>query len=272
MKNYTVLSIRQPVENVAELVISSGKGNPMTAAFWQELPQAISQLAADASVRAVLLTAEGPHFSYGLDLMGMGQVFMGAALGGKLAGRQQIVEKGALLQDAFNAVARCPKPVIAAVQGWCIGGGVELLAACDLRVCSAEAKFSLREVKLGMVCDLGGIQRLPYVIGEGALREMALTGCDVLADRALSLGLVNSVHATPAAAREAGLALASQIAANPPSVVAGVKQVMNARTEAAIAASLKEALALNSSLMQSDDFKEGMMAFGQKRLAKFTGN
>lgn len=272
MSTYTALRISRPAEHVAELCIATGKGNPMTAAFWQELPLAMLELAADKAVRAVLLTAEGPHFSYGLDLMGMGQAFMGAALGGKLAGRQTIVEKGALLQEAFNAVARCPKPVVASVQGWCIGGGVELLAACDMRVCSQEAKFSLREVKLGMVCDLGGIQRLPYIIGEGALREMALTGCDVLAERALALGLVNSVHPTPEAAREAALALTTQIAANPPSVVAGVKQVMNARTEAAIAASLKEALSLNSSLMQSDDFKEGMMAFGQKRPAKFTGN
>ena len=265
------LRVSSPAEGVTEVQIASGKGNTMTASFWQEMAEVFNALAADKSVRGIVLTAAGPHFSYGLDLMGMGAGFM-TALNGRLSGREQIVEKGRELQEVFNIVARCPKTVIAAVQGYCIGGGVELIAACDMRVASADARFSLREVRMGMVCDLGGIQRLPYVIGEGNLRELALLGEDFDAQRALAIGLVNSVQADAAAAREAALAMAVRAAANPPRVIAGIKQTLNARTEAAVAVSLNQALQLNSSLMQSDDFKEAMMAFVEKRAARFTGN
>ncbi len=271
LENLGSLRLGSPAEYVREVTIASGKGNTMTAVFWQEFAEVFAALGADKSVRAIVVTADGPHFSYGLDLMGLGATFM-SALNGKLSGRELIREKGVELQAVFDAITRCPKAVIAAVQGYCIGGGVELIAACDMRVCAADSKFSLREVRMGMVPDLGGIQRLPYVIGEGNLREMAMLGGDFDAHRALAVGLVNSVHANPVEARAAAIELAIRAAANPPLVVAAIKQTMNARIDAAIAASLNQALQLNSSLMQSDDFKEAMMAFAGKRAAKFTGN
>src|SRR5206468_1195881 len=116
------------------------------------------------------------------------------------------------LQHAFDAVADCKKPVIAAITGWCIGGGVDLIAACDIRVCSADAKFSVREVKVAMVADLGSLQRLPHVIGEGHARELALTGKNIDAARALRIGLVNDVYENEAALLDAARATAREIA------------------------------------------------------------
>lgn len=175
------------------------------------------------------------------------------------------------MQLGFDLVANCPKPVIAAVNGWCIGAGVELIAACDIRVCSQDAKFSLREVKVGMVPDLGGIQRVPLLIGEGHMRQMALTGEDISADRAATIGLVNAVYTSAAEARAAARTIAAKIASNPPRVVAGVKEVLNARIAGVVADSLRHALALNTSLMQSDDFTEAVSAFMERREPAFKG-
>ena len=252
------------------LLKSERKGNPFGQAFWEEMPVLFEAITADESVRAVILATDGPHFSYGLDLIGLSSQLMPAVSGG-FAGRRAIQELGKRMQLGFDLVANCPKPVIAAVNGWCIGAGVELIAACDIRVCSQDAKFSLREVKLGMVPDLGGIQRVPLLIGEGHMRQMALTGEDVSADRAAAMGLVNSVHGTAQEAREAARSIAAKIASNPPRVVAGVKEVLNARSSALVADSLRHALMLNTSLMQSDDFKEAVTAFMERREPVFKG-
>jgi enoyl-CoA hydratase len=178
MLDTTVLKVTKHDDYTASVVLCDPrKGNPMGVAFWDELPKVFDGLDTDNSVRAITLSTEQAHFSFGLDLMGMGEQLMPAVHGG-MAGRTEIERLGKLLQNAFGAVARCSKPTVAAVSGWCIGAGLELLAACDIRVCAADAKFSLREVRMGMVCDLGGIQRLPHVIGEGNARLLALTGAN----------------------------------------------------------------------------------------------
>ena len=125
------------------------------------------------TVRAVVVAAQGPHFSVGLDLKAMGGLLTGgawrpAASAPSMAARARSGRSEVLrLQDAITAVARCPKPVIAAVHGYCIGGGVDLIAACDIRLASADAVFSVREAKMAIVADLGSLQRLPAIIGAG---------------------------------------------------------------------------------------------------------
>jgi enoyl-CoA hydratase len=255
---------------VEVLLLGPAKGNAMGPDFWRELPLLFAELSADATVRAIVLRTDGPHFSYGLDLVGMAPTIMPAMKPG-LAGQHAIRDMGREMQAAFAAIANSPKPVVAAINGWCIGGGLEMIAACDIRLCSADAKFALREVKVGMVADLGGLQRLPYLIGEGHLRELALTGEEVSAERARAIGLVNEVLADHAALTDAARGLAHKIAANPPQVVAGIKQVLNTRTESVVNSSLKEALALNTALMQSEDFREAIAAFMEKRAPKFVG-
>ena len=271
MTEYRSLRIERPQEHVAELVlIGPGHGNAMGPDFWREFPGVVTKLQAEEHLRCLVLRGEGEHFCYGLDLQGMvGEV--GAMLEDGAAGRARIIAQAARMVAGFDALAAGRLPVIAAVDGWCIGGGIELIAACDLRLASRAAQFALREIKVGMLPDLGGIARLPHLIGEGWARELALTGDPIDAATARDIGLVNHVlddgEGLLAKARE----LAGRIAANPPLVVAGIRQVMNARTHGAVRDGNREAATLNGMLMQSEDFAEAMRAFMEKRAPKFKG-
>ncbi len=160
-------------DHVAEVtLLGPGKGNAMGPDFWHELPVVFDELSEDSEVRAIVLTGSGQHFSYGLDLPAMLPTW-GEALGaGALAGpRTDFLREIRRLQGAITSVAACRKPVIAAVSGWCIGGGVDLISAADIRLASADAKFSVREVKVAIVADIGSLQRLAGIIGEGHLRD-----------------------------------------------------------------------------------------------------
>jgi enoyl-CoA hydratase len=256
---------------VTEVILADPRpGNPLGADFWRELPAVFEALGGDDATRAIVLRAEGPHFTFGLDLVGLAPE-LNRVLDGTINGRESIGSFGQRLQRAIAVVADCPKAVVAAVQGWCIGGGIELLSGCDLRLCATSTRFSLREVRMGMVPDLGGIQRLPFIIGEGALRELALEGADMTAEWALRVGLVNEIHSDAAAVSAAAHQHARRIAANPPRVIAGIKQVLNQRIEYSVMTTLRHALNLNSSLMQTEDFREALSAFAERRPAKFSG-
>ena len=206
-------------EHVAQVLLRTpAKGNPLGPDFWRELPETFDALSHDATVRAIVLVADGPHFTYGLDLP---QMF--AALGPLLQGgladtRARLHETILRLQDAVTAIATCKKPVIAAVQGLCLGGGIDVVTACDVRLASRDAKFGVREVKVAMVADLGTLQRLSRIVGEGHARELALTGRDIDAARALRIGLVNDVYETKEETWAAARAMAREIAQNPPLV------------------------------------------------------
>ena len=271
MSAHQSLRIESGGEGIAELILlGPGRGNAMGPDFWRELPLAVAQLDADPAMRAVIVRGSGAHFSYGLDLPAMAAE-LGPVLSEGAAGRPKIVTIAQRMHAGFEALASSRLPVVAAVDGWCIGGGIEMIAACDVRLASANAMFALREVKVGMVPDLGGIQRLPHLIGEGWARQLALTGADIDAATALRIGLVTAIHPDGESLLLAARAVAAQIAANPPLVVAAIKQVMNARWSAAVAHGNREAATLNGMLMQSEDFAEAMQAFMQKRAPKFHG-
>ena len=238
--------------------------------FWREAPGAFEGLGLDTTVRAIIVRGAGRTFSTGLDIVGMGPTLMSLVSGGS-DGQAAIVALGEQMQQAFHAVAACNQPVIAAIDGWCIGAGLELACACDLRLASTKAKFSLREVKLSMVADLGGIQRLPFIVGEGRAREMALTGVDYSADDAYRMGLVGPLAEDAEALLAAARGLARKVADNPPLAVAAVKRTMNARLADSIAASLKDALAHNSKLLQTGDFGESVSALAEGRTPRFAG-
>jgi enoyl-CoA hydratase len=258
---------------VAEVVlIGPGKGNAMGPDFWREVPEVFERIDRDPSIRAVIVRGNGGNFSYGLDLMAM----MGS-LGPLFSGMQMAPERTKLLeliddmQRSFNRVVSCRKPVICAVSGWCIGGGLDFAAACDVRLCSADAKFSLREVKVAMVADLGSLQRLPPIIGEGNTRELAFTGKNIDAARALRIGLVNEVLESEAALLDAARAMAAEIADNPPFVVQGIKQVMNMTSAPRAAEGLRNVALWNSAFLQSGDLAEAVGAFAERRPPKFEG-
>jgi len=262
---------RGGLPHVVEVVlIGPGKGNAFGPEFWAEAPGVFAQLGADPEVRALVVRGEGSHFTYGLDLMAMGPVVLPLVTGGA-AERARLVEAGEGLQRAFRAVAACSKPVIAAIDGWCIGAGVELACACDVRLCTTSARFSLREVKVSMVSDLGGLQRLPFIVGEGHAREMALTGDDYDAAAAERMGLVNAVLEDSVELLARARALAARIAANPPLAVAATKRVMNARIDDSVNRGLREALMQNTSVMPSADFQEAIAAFIERRPPVFEG-
>ncbi len=167
-------------DHVAQVtLIGPGKGNAMGPDFWDELPGIFAELDADPEVRAVVLAGSGKHFSFGLDLPamsgGFGAVLADKAQAGPRTDFHNLIKR---MQSGINAVADCRKPVVAAIQGWCIGGGVDLISAADIRYASADAKFSIREVKVAIVADMGSFARLPAIIGDGHLRELALTGKD----------------------------------------------------------------------------------------------
>ncbi|GLY67653.1 enoyl-CoA hydratase [Amycolatopsis taiwanensis] len=263
----------EQTEQVAEVtLLGPGKGNAMGPDFWRELPVVFGALDADPEVRAIVLTGGGQHFSYGLDLPAMMPAWAPLLGGDALAApRTAFLQELRKLQDGVNAVAATRKPVIAAVSGWCIGGGVDLISAADVRLASADARFSVRETRVAIVADLGSLQRLAGIIGDGHLRELALTGKDIDAARAEKIGLVNDVLPDQESVLAAARAMAAEIAANPPLTVQGVKEVLAVATEQRIAEGLRYVAAWNAAFLPSKDLAEAMQAFVERRKPEFRG-
>ncbi len=260
-------------DHVAQVtLLGPGKGNAMGPAFWNELPVVFRALDADPQVRAIVLTGSGRNFSYGLDLAAMGDTLGPMMADGALARpRADFHARLKTMQDSITAVADCRTPTIASVHGWCIGGGVDLISAVDIRYASADATFSVREVKLAIVADVGSLARLPRILSDGHLRELALTGKDITAARAEKIGLVNDVYDDADAALAAARATAAEIAGNPPLVVQGIKDVLDEQRTADVAASLRYVAAWNSAFLPSKDLTEGISAMFAKRPPEFTG-
>jgi len=244
----------------------------MPPALFTELGEVFVGFARDPALRAVILRGDTKVFSYGLDLpaafAAWGPMFSGQGLA---AARTELWKMVREIQAQVTAVASCPAPVIAAIHGWCIGGGLDLVTACDLRICTADARFSVRETKVAMVADLGSLQRLPLVIGDAATRELALTGKDIDASRALALGLVSQVVADRGAVDAASRTLASEIAANPPLVVRGVKEILDQATRREVAEGLERVAMWNAAFLPSEDLGEAASAFAAKRVPAWKG-
>ncbi len=228
-------------DQVAQVtLIGPGKGNAMGPAFWSEMPEVFHALDADREVRAIVITGSGKNFSYGLDVPAMGGMFAPLIADGALARPRTDFHTEILrMQKAINAVADCRTPTIAAVQGWCIGGAVDLISAVDIRYASADAKFSVREVKLAIVADMGSLARLPLILSDGHLRELALTGKNIDAARAEKIGLVNDVYDDADQTLAAAHATAAEIAANPPLAVYGIKDVLDQQRTSAVSENLR---------------------------------
>lgn len=254
--------------------------NALGPDFWADLPLAMDALGSATDIRVVVIAARGPHFSVGLDLKAIaepGGLFDSS--GGVTAKRSPSIAtrgkrtRGEILrlQASITAVAACPKPVIAAIHGYCIGGGVDLAAACDIRLASADATFSVRETRMAMVADLGSLHRLPQIIGKGHVAELAYTGKDISAARAIQIGLVNNVASDVESVWAMADELAGSIAANSPLAVQGTKAVLDAGENMTVAEGLDYVATWNAAALASDDLTEAMTAFMEKRPARFTG-
>lgn len=272
-RNWNAFSLEISDHIATVTLLGPGKGNAMGPDFWTECPQLFTQLDADPEVRAILLLGSGKNFTYGLDLAAMGGEFAPLMADKALAGPRTVFHDTIKrMQLAANAVADCRKPVVAAVHGWCIGGGLDLISAADIRYASADAKFSVREVKVAIVADMGSLARLPAIIGDGHLRELALTGKDIDAARAEKIGLVNDVFESYDALLAGARATAADIAANPPLVVHGVKAVLDHTRSAAVNDSLRFVAAWNAAFLASNDLTEAITSVFEKRPADFSGS
>jgi enoyl-CoA hydratase/carnithine racemase len=253
---------------VARLILNRPeKRNSMTWDFFTELAERFQAFDADPEVRAVIVRAEGKMFTAGLDL-----VAAGSLLGdGSAAYRESLRIKIFTLQEGMNAIERCRKPVIAAVHGPCIGGGVDLLAACDIRLAARDAIFSIRETRLGIIADLGTLQRLPHLIGHGWTRELALTGRDFTAEEALKMGFITRLCEDREALLKEAAVLADQIANLPPLTVQGTKDVLIQGRDNGVYPGLAYAAQKNAALIPNDDMLEAIAAFLEKRKPTFKG-
>ena len=247
--------------------------NAMGSALWRDLPLAAAAVSSVKDIRVLIIAAKGPHFSVGLDLKEFGGGFTSPATSkSRAASNAQSYAGVRAMQASVTSIADLAVPVIAAIHGYCIGGGVDLVSACDLRLCASDAKFSVRETKVAIVADLGSLQRLPKIIGAGHVAELAYTGKDIDAARALAIGLVNAVFDTRddllAGARE----LASEIARNSPLAVQGTKAVLAANDGRSVDEGLEFVARWNTMYLQSNDLREAMTAFVEKRPPVFHGD
>lgn len=252
------------------------KLNALHRPLWDAIPAAVAELDADPDVRVIVLAGRGRAFCAGIDLLDHAAALAGGgAISGK--GESPVGRRRALYDDVrryqgtCSSFAKTNKPVIAAVHGACIGAGMDLITACDIRLCSADAVFSVRETKIAMVADVGSLQRLPRVIGDGPARELIFTGRDIDAARARDIGLVNDVLPDHESLFARARQLAQEVAANSPLAVQGSKQVLGFAVRREVDASLDYVALWNSAFLHSDDLTESMRAFMERRPPQFRG-
>lgn len=249
------------------------KYNALNEAFWLAIPMALSALEADEDIRVVLVAGRGKHFCVGIDLVqsGMGSHQRPAGESEAIANLRQL-EGTTRFQDAMSSLAKCPLPVIAVTHGHCLGAGIDMITACDIRIASADSNFSVRETRIGLVADVGTLQRLPKILNAGHVAELAYSAKDIDAARAEKIGLVNDVYDTAEAAYDAGMALANQIAANPPMAVRGTKfMLQQSETLTTEQSLLVNGMFTMMTSLRSNDLQESMLAFAEKRAPKYTG-
>ncbi len=257
-------------EHVAHVTLNRPeKRNTMTVSFFYEMADLFKQLDKDDSVRAVIIKGAGKCFTGGLDLADAASMFTGEP---GAARREEVRCSIKELQEGMNWVEKCRKPVIAAVHGFCIGGGIDLLAAADIRIASKDAIFSIRETRVAIIADVGTLQRLPHIIGHGWTRELALTGRDFTADEALNMGLITRVCEDKEALFAEADKLAEQIAGLSPLAVQGTKDVMNYSRDNGVYPGLEYVAQKNASALFSEDVVEAAAAFMEKRQPVFKGN
>ncbi len=242
------------------------KANAFDLALWEELPQALAWLSRQEELRVVILGGEGRHFCAGIDLSvieHLGRLASDSACAAR--GRESLLAFIERVQAAFNAVENLRVPVIAEIQGACIGAGLDLVAACDLRLCTREAKFCIKEVDLGVVPDVGTLQRLRQVIGYSKLAELSYTGETFAGPQALALGLVSQVHESAPLLREAVERLAADLAAKSPVALRGIKRNLLWSRDRSVHDGLAYVAAWNAAMMPGEDLRESLAAALQKR-------
>ena len=255
-------------ERVARLTLNRPEQmNTMNPEFWRELEGVLDKLQRDAPARVLLIDATGKHFTAGMALDSFGTSI--SLDDSSAQSRANIAPMLADMQRAFDRLAQLRMPVIAAIQGGCVGGGVDMATACDIRYCTADAFFCIQEINVGMAADLGTLQRLPKLIPEGIVRELAYTGRRLPAYRALSVGLVNEGFDTQEAMLEAAMQTAMEIAARPPVAVWASKQAIDYARDHPVADGLRQMGWLQAGMWDTAAVAEAIEARSERRAAEF---
>jgi enoyl-CoA hydratase len=244
--------------------------NTMNAAFWAELPQIVDEISSQGRARVIVLSSTGKHFCAGMDL----SIFTAEnALTGpdvEVGRRRALLRDNVVhLQRSFTALESARMPVLAAIQGGCVGGGVDMVTAADCRYATADAWFSIHEINIGMTADVGTLQRLPKLIPEGVAREYAYTGRRLPAERARELGLVNAVYPDHASMLSAVLEIAGEIAGKSPLAVHGTKQILNFSRDHSVADGLEYVAAWQAGMFQPTDLTESFAAQAEDRVPTY---
>ena len=255
-------------DHVAHLILSRPDAlNTMSPTFWRELDEVLSELQRGSDARALVISSTGKHFCAGMAL---------DTFDGNLAmddqtpeGRAAVFETLADMQTTFNKIEALRLPVIAAIQGGCIGGAVDLVTTCCIRYASSDAFFCIQEINIGMVADLGTLQRLPKLIPLGVVKELAYTGRRLSAQKAFGYGLVNDVFDTPQACIDAALHCAAEIAAKPPVAIWGSKQAINYARDHAVHDSLQQMGWMQGAIWSNRHLQEAVRARSEKRAPEF---
>jgi len=248
------------------------KFNAMNEPAWTESPSIFADLDKDEDVKVVIISGRGKHFSAGIDLMGMAGVIPEVASKDQMgAVKWKFLPKIYMLQDTMTCIEKCRKPVIAAIHGYCIGAGLNMATACDIRLCSADASFSLREAAVGFVADVGVLQRIPHIVGQGIARELAYTAKSIDAKRAKEVLLVNEVFESQEALMAGAEKMAMEIVACSPLAVQASKNVLNYGVGKSVDDGLKYVASISANIIPSNDLFEAMTAMMEKRKPNFTG-
>lgn len=254
---------------IAHIVLNRPeKANSLDNSFWVELPQILREMDHDPAVRVAILSGEGKHFSSGMDLSAfdfIGELVKAEPGRAAFGFRKEILR----LQDALNAIEEVRFPVIGIAHGACIGGAIDLLAACDVCIASADAKFAIEEVNVGMAADVGTLQRLPKMMSPAVVKELAYSGRRFSPEEAKQWGFVTDIQPDKPSALAAGQKLAGLIAAKSPLAIAGIKKAVNYARDHSVADGLEQIATWNAGMLRPDDINRSIRALKERTEAQY---
>lgn len=263
-------------DHIAHVVLNRpDKRNSMNPAFWRELPELINDINDNAKARVIVISSTGPHFTSGLDVSAFAGSGSGEAVDAEAKKTRQLqagtafYENVLSMQEAFNCLENARIPVLVAIQGGCIGGGVDFISACDMRYATEDAFITVFETNIGMTADVGTFPRLVKLIPEGYVREMAYTGRKVTAQEAQQMGLINHIYKDEAAMLEGVMAIAREIASKAPLAVFGCKRMINYARDHSTQDGLDYIAIWNASHLKIEEIQEAMQANAEKRPGNF---
>ncbi|XP_053124761.1 delta(3,5)-Delta(2,4)-dienoyl-CoA isomerase, mitochondrial [Hemicordylus capensis] len=270
LDSYETLKLTRVRDKVMHVELNRpDKRNAMNAAFWREMVECFNKITEDTECHAVVISGAGKVFTSGIDLMEMGSVFLmveGDDVARKAWNSRKIIRE---YQETFTVLEKCPKPVIAAIHGACVGGGVNLISACDIRYCAQDAWFQVKEVDIGMAADVGALQRLPRIIGNRSLvNELAFTARKLMAPEAESSGLVSRVFQDKEAMMQSAFDLAAEIASKSPVAVQGTKVNLIYSRDHPVPEGLRYMATWNMSMLQTEDVLKSAQAAMEKKTPK----